>query len=30
MKNIVPRKNEIKMVKMPVSAMTCKKPSNCH
>lgn len=29
MKN-TPKKVEIKMVQMPVSAMTCKKPSNCH
>lgn len=29
MKN-APKKVEIKMVQMPVSAMTCKNPSNCH
>lgn len=30
MKNSNSKKVKIKMVKMPVSAMTCKKPSNCH
>lgn len=30
MKNKAPKKVEIKMVKMPALAMTCKRPSNCH
>lgn len=30
MKNEATKKVEIKMVEMPVSAMTCKNPSNCH
>jgi len=30
MKKAEPKKVEIKMVKMPVSSMTCRNPSNCH